>query len=344
MRRSVVAMVIGSLVLAGSCSSGSSGSDDAGGEGSGRDGRSAATAPGTTAGGPGAGEEPTTGLRTDCDWPAAGARTVEAAGEQRTYELHLPDAVADGRRAPLLVLFHGHAGNATQIAELTALDEVATAAGIVVAAPQGLGDPPTWGVLAGLERDEPFVNAVLDELTALPCVDPDRVWLSGHSAGAAFSAVFGCRNAERIEGLGLNAGLAPPLCEPGTTPQVIITHGDDDDIVPYGGGEQPVGDVLIPLDPVPVSAAGWAERAACDPEPVVTTPVDGVEVRQWSGCDRGDVRLQTIAGGGHTWAGAPDLPRPRQQGPTDFDASCVLVALIADPHGDPYPGCRGARG
>lgn len=340
MRRSMAAVLLGAVVLAGSCSGRGDGD---GVDGSLDDETSSATGS-RRVGDTSPDEGSRGGRRRDCDWPAAGAHTVEAAGEQRTYELYLPDVVASGGRAPLLVLFHGHAGNATQIAELTSLDELATSSGIVVVAPQGLGDPPTWGVLAGLERDEPFVNAVLDELTALPCVDPARVWLAGHSAGAAFSAVFGCRNADRIEGLGLNAGLAPALCETGTTPQVIITHGDDDDIVPYEGGEQPVGDVLIPLDPVPVSAAGWAERAGCDAAPAVTTPVVGVEVRRWSGCDRGDVRLQTITGGGHTWAGAPDLPRPRQQGPTDFGASCVLVALIADPLGDPYPGCSGARG
>lgn len=301
----------------------------------GGDGATTSTAsdPGTPA--------PTAATPIDCALGDGGERTIDVDGVERAYDLHLPDDLADlAEPAPVLVLFHGYTSSKEQVASYTGLGTSAPARGVVLVVPQGLGDPSTWGVLEGLVEDEAFVNGVLDEVLASPCVDPTAVWLTGHSAGSAFSGVFGCRNADRIAGLGLNAGLPPAICKEGTTPDVLITNGTDDAIVPFEGGAQTVGSAQIPLEAIPDSAAGWAVRAGCDAEPAVTEPLDDLSLTTWSGCVHGEVVLQAIDGGGHSWPGAVDLPRPRQATQT-FDGSCVLLDRITAFEGDTYEHCAG---
>lgn len=319
------------LTSSAACSGGADGSGDQGGAGdTGGAGGSAANSSAV----------PTSAAAADrCGLVDPGHRTVEGEAE-RTYELWYPEdsMLSAESPAPLLILFHGHGSNAEAIAAYTHLEESAPAAGVVLATPQGLGEIPTWNVLTGFRPDEEFVNAIIDELTESPCIDADRVWLAGHSAGAAMSGVFGCFNADRIEGLGLNAGLPPPLCPQDESPAVIITHGTDDAIVPFEGGAQTVESTEIPLASIPESSAGWAERAGCGADPTVTEPTDGLEVRTWSGCARGDVILQIVEGGGHSWPGGEDLPEPRQDTGA-LDSSCVLLQHITDAPGDPYAAC-----
>jgi polyhydroxybutyrate depolymerase len=320
----VVALVVaGALVLvACSSTSGSDGSIAAPPTGAGT-----TEAPGTTA--------------APCELPEAGTRTVDIGGTTRTYDVYPPTAPAEAGSVATLVLFHGFNSSKEEMVEITGLAEQAPAAGVLLVVPQGMGAPAGWNALAGFDQDEAFTTALLAEVQAPSCVDPDDLWLAGFSAGSAFSAVYGCTHAEQVTGLGLVAALAPAICPPDATPNVVITHGTADPVVPFGGGDQAVGETKVALASVSDSAAMWASRAGCAAEPTLGEVGADVAVTQWSGCTGGStITFQVVDGGGHAWPGAE---RPVALGRTTqtISTSCVLLAAITDPALDPLPDCPG---
>ena len=280
-----------------------------------------------------------TSTAQSCPTLVAGEHPLTVAGVERVFDVYVPDGLTGP--APVLVLFHGFASSKEEVASKTGLDRSAPAAGVVLVVPQGAGDPAGWNVLEGYEQDAQFVDAALDSLGSEPCVDPEAVWLAGFSAGSAFAAVHGCLEAGRFAGLGLTAGLPPPICPEGNTPHVIVTHGTDDAVVPYGGGAQPVGDVSVPLVSVPDSVAGWAERAGCDATAAVSTVEDDVELQSWGGCPPGSsVSLLSVEGGGHTWPGSVEAMGVGHTSQT-VSNSCVLLRSIVEPDLDHLAECPG---
>jgi polyhydroxybutyrate depolymerase len=315
-------VVAAAIVATGACSSAGGGPTAVG---------SAPTSPGSVAA-PGTTAAP-------CELPSPGARTIDVGGVHRTFDVFPPSFPAEA--TPVLVLFHGFNSTKEEMVEITGLADQAPAAGVVLVVPQGLGQPAGWSSLAGFDVDEAFTTALLDEVQGASCVDPDDVWLAGFSAGSAFAAVYGCTHPDRVEGLGLVAALAPAICPPDATPNVVITHGTADPVVPFGGGNQTVGEAKVPLASVSESAATWARRAGCAPEPIVGQVGDDVSVTQWTGCAGGStITFEVVDGGGHAWPGAA---RPVALGRTTqtVSTSCVLLAAIADPALAPLPDCPG---
>lgn len=285
----------------------------------------------------------TTAAAFDCADITAGGHTIDVDGVARTFDLYRPGELGStGRSAPLMVLFHGFAGNAADIATKTSLATMAPAAGVVLAVPQGVDSPPTWHYVGDTFGDTKFVDALLDELTGSECIDPQAVWLAGFSAGSAFAGVYGCSHAVRIEGLVMVSGLAPPICPGDDSPVIQITHGVADPVVLFGGGAQGSGDQSVKLDPVPVSAAGWAAAAGCAAEPAVTTFGDTFvnTVTQWSGCGRGPtVSLVAIDGLGHAWPGAADAPPGQAVDGPVVDPGCVALRGMTGAGDDPFGAC-----
>lgn len=265
----------------------------------------------------------------------SGDRSLDVEGTSRSYHLVVPEGLA--APAPVVVLFHGFASSPELVLAATGLGDAGPAGGVIVAAPRGIGDPPTWRPLADVDLDAAFVDAVLTELGADPCVDDGRIWLAGHSAGAAFAGVYGCTHVDEVRGVALNAGLPPPLCPEGAGVEVVITHGTADPVVPFGGGDQAVGEGTVALADVPTSAAGWAERAGCDPTPS-TRPAADAEVSTWTGCVGGvTVSLAAVDGGGHVWPGPEGVALDPATQPA-YPATCVLLAHVTGR--DPF-GCDG---
>jgi polyhydroxybutyrate depolymerase len=317
----------GAVLLLGAALAGCGGSESSGG------GTTTALAAAGTTDAPGTTTAP-------CELPASGTRAIDVGGVERTYDVHPPaDDVAGP--VPTLVLFHGFNSSKEEMAALTGLDRQAPDAGVLLIVPQGAGQPAGWNVLAGFDQDRAFTDAMLAAERTGDCVADGPLWLAGFSAGSAFSAVYGCTNAASVTGLGLVGALAPAVCPPDATPNVVITHGTADPAVPFAGGEQQVGETKVPLASLPESAATWAERAGCGAEPTTASIGSDVSVTQWTGCGRGStITFEVVDGGGHAWPGAV---KPVALGRTTqtISSSCILLAAIADPALDPLPDCPG---
>jgi polyhydroxybutyrate depolymerase len=271
----------------------------------------------------------------------SGVHEIGVGGVVHTFEVVAPTGLSQPgrRRAPVIVLFHGFASTAANIIATSGLGEMAAANGVVLVAPQAVGEPTGWHIDQPEFNDGEFTDAVLAQIRASQCVDPDMIWLAGFSAGSAWTGVYGCNHTDEIAGLLMHSGLAPPICPADSTPNIYIVHGVADPFVPFAGGSQTVGTGTVLLQPVPESAAGWATTAGCDETPSVRSVGDQDTITTWSGCRGGrTVMFQAVAGLGHAWSGGSESSATLNPG-------CVLVQMLAGA-GDAVAECAtpGAAG
>ncbi len=230
--------------------------------------------------------------------------------------------------SPVLVLFHGFGGVHDQFAANTGLLTEAPAAGVHLAAPVGLGSPVSWEFPGGSNDDVGFISGLIDDLAADPCIDPDRIWLAGYSAGAGFVGTFACDAWERLDGIVMNAAVPPPQCAGLAGFDVIVAHGTADIVVDYDGLTMGEGDGAFTLPSSPDLTAEWARQLDCAAS---TELVAGALTQQrWHDCgaERNTVDMLTYANGGHRWPGR-DAVGGEGLVVADPDLTCVVLAAIA---------------
>jgi polyhydroxybutyrate depolymerase len=234
-------------------------------------------------------------------------QTVRSGDRDRTYQLHMPPDYDPARSWPLLLVFHGRGNAGDRTEEFSKLSTLPA----VVAYPNGVvgggdGDRQAWQgapySAPGVD-DLAFTADLLDRLEADLCLDERRVYATGKSNGAGFTAILACRAADRIAAIapvaGAYYGTGEPPCAPTRPVPVIAFHGTADATIPYPG------DPERGLPAVADWAAAWAERNRCHAGPHREAVGPDVEVSRWTGCERGtQVRLVAVEGGGHTWPGA----------------------------------------
>lgn len=297
--------------------------------------------------------------------PAEGAaveHTITAPdGPQRTYHLYVPTArrgdQTEAGAAPLLLALHGGGGSGTQFEEQSRFDELAEANGFLVAYPDGTPLTPlrrarVWnggrccgpaadGVDdAGDPDDVAFLVAVIDDIAATHAVDPDRVFVTGHSNGSIMAVRLACERADRIAAVASQAG---PLvtddgaCRPSRPVSVVALHGTADANVPYeGGAGKRTGDLVFPPAEDNITRLAAAEGCAGQAE-VLPPPAAGDPVRilRWTRCgDRGvTVGLVAVEGAAHAWMGAEARRTPLGILDSDpfpgFDSSAAVWSFLA---------------
>ena len=118
--------------------------------------------------------------------------------DDRVYWLYVPASYACAQPAPVLVDFHGTAGDVPEEAYQTpALIAFAEANGVIVARPRAR--PRTWngydlyqwdGNAGDIPRNREFAKRLVADLEARYAIDPARVYASGFSSGANMAAQF----------------------------------------------------------------------------------------------------------------------------------------------------------
>jgi polyhydroxybutyrate depolymerase len=233
--------------------------------------------------------------------------TIGSGGRDRTYQLHLPPDYDAARPWPLVLVYHGRGNTGAGTEEFSKLSTLPA----IVAYPNGVigqgdGDRQAWQgapySASGVD-DLAFTHDLLDHLEASLCVDERRVYATGKSNGAGFTAILACRAAERIAAIapvaGAFYGTGEPPCDPSRPVPVIEFHGTADATIPYPG------DADRGLPAITDWVAAWAQRDGCHAGPQRETVGPDVTVSRWTGCGRG-VQVEHVAvdGGGHTWPGA----------------------------------------
>ncbi len=183
----------------------------------------------------------------------------EEANEEMSYALFVPSTYDAAQAHPLIVLLHGLRSNPRQVIGYAGLTGLAEQHGYIVAAPYGYNergwygsrgpgrspigrrgngdagadDPENLGDLS--EKDVMNVLGIVrDEFN----VDPNRVYLMGHSMGGGGTWHLGIKYPEIWAGLGPVAPAiyaSPDALEAITHIPVIVVQGTEDRLVPVRG-------------------------------------------------------------------------------------------------------------
>jgi polyhydroxybutyrate depolymerase len=234
----------------------------------------------------------------EIDGPGRHEGEIVVDGSRRRFVVWIPEASPGP--APLVLVFHGFAGDPEGVEALSTFHELGDREGLVVAYPEGSGRPARWKVDARLQGDGDvvFVRELIALLGTVTPIDSHRVYAAGMSNGGGMAGRLACDAADVIAAVGSVAGAHnESACDPGRPIPVVEVHGSADRIVPFEGwpGWLPAADEWTER---------WADRNECA-EPETEAVASDVERTTWSACrDGAEVRLYRIEDGRHGWPGS----------------------------------------
>ncbi len=130
--------------------------------------------------------------------------SLVSGGEKRSFYLFIPETAAASKPVPLIVMLHGSGRNGQILVEKWR--ELATKEGITLAGPDAR-DSSQWT----MPKDGPdFLRDLVETLKSrLPQINPRRVYLFGHSAGASFGIYMSLLESEYFAATAVHAGAIP---------------------------------------------------------------------------------------------------------------------------------------
>lgn len=260
--------------------------------------------------------------------PGRNDLAFEFEGRRRTAVVFVPVRVGvpeDGW--PLVMMLHGAGGSTRNVIEGTGWADVGEREGFVSVFPNGtpsyegrkesfLRNPQSWnsGVrssFAGRPRsaiakkvnDVGFLAALIDTLILRTSIDRRRVYVAGHSNGAAMAYRFGFERSDLVAAvgavaghfMGTDGGLASPV-------SLIQIVGDRDPHSPLGGGEAGIGRHKMVVAPAQEAPTRWAKMLGLSAEPRIVRDDDKLKEFQWGPSEQDcEVRSVIVKGHGHTY-------------------------------------------
>ena len=207
-------------------------------------------------------------------------RVVDVDGHPRRFIVYVPaTAPVTGPRAPVVFMFHGSTGTGEQFLRISGWREQADATGLVAVFPTGLryrvldsGRLSTkWNDYSlasqvdlserppGYPADAPwpandvgFVDAMMADLGARLPIDRHRVYASGFSNGAGFTARLAVERSTVLAAAAFSGGALPSAQAPARPIPMYLTVGTLDDRVLAQTGPPPLAQ--LPLDPLALLA------------------------------------------------------------------------------------------
>jgi polyhydroxybutyrate depolymerase len=260
----------------------------------------------------------------------------------RTYQIFVPPNDT-GKRIPVILLLHPAASTGRIVWDQTSLPRLALQHRILLIAPDGVNK--TWNThfwTEGGRKDVSFLSQLLDRAVKELGGDPERLYVTGMSAGAGMTFTLAWTIGDRLAAIGPVANnlgaemLDHPMIAKRPIPVVHIM-GTQDGSVPYEGGKVfGIWPVLSAKDTVtfwvehnrasPVGEVAMLPNLAADDNTRVLKEVFR------GGNDGADVVHYRIVGGGHTWPNGPsDAIGKRLLGETtrDIDSGEVLWAFFS---------------
>jgi predicted esterase len=168
---------------------------------------------------------------------------LEAADEIMPYRIYVPENYPKEGQYPLIVALHGLGGNEdSMFGAFYGMTPLAESHGYIVVAPMGYRRDGGYGgfgqqsISRRAQLSEADVLEVLARTRAEYAIDPERIYLMGHSMGAIGTWRIASRHPEIWAGLGPIAGFGDPRTAQTIRhiPQIVI-HGDADLTVPVTG-------------------------------------------------------------------------------------------------------------
>lgn len=127
--------------------------------------------------------------------------TLSFAGKERTYYLYVPKSLKPDAPAPVVVLFHGSNRNGLSLVEKW--KKLADEEGVVLVGPDAT-DTAFWQ----LKPDGPdFIKALIEQVSVRQPIQPRRMYLWGHSAGAGYAVILAMLESEYFAAAAIHAGM-----------------------------------------------------------------------------------------------------------------------------------------
>lgn len=244
--------------------------------------------------------------------------SVNVGGVARTFLLHLPPAAAD-HRVPLVLVFHGHTGNAKVALKSSRMNAVADSLGMAVVYADGSGRVRgvglSWNVgtccgwaQAHAVDEMAFVDTLRATMVRSGRVDSAAVFAAGFSAGGMLALKAACERPNIIRAVADLAGAMPNYPCSTTTPigVLLVRGGDDDDLredhaIQRAEGAPPYATSLDS------AAAFWSRVNRCTGHRTSllrNVPTERVRTLIATGCAPGGaVEMVTIPHHPHAWPG-----------------------------------------
>ncbi|MFV1966620.1 MAG: PHB depolymerase family esterase [Pirellulaceae bacterium] len=246
-------------------------------------------------------------------------RTIDVAGRQRTYLVHVPESYDASQPTPAVLVFHGFGADGAAMARFCGMNAKADQEGFITVYPYGTGarifrlfngGGARNDIAKNLPDDIQFVDRLLDELSAEANVDTRRIYATGFSNGAMMCHRLAVERSERVAAIATVAGtMANGLPEPTRPVPVLHFHGTADPAFSFRGGIDGASEAFDVMS-VEETIQFWAGQHECLPKPKVWDKKDqfddGTTVRRRSyQTKEGDVRVvfYVIEGAGHNWPG-----------------------------------------
>ena len=234
-------------------------------------------------------------------------KTFSHDNVNRNYLIYIPDSYDSEIDYPLMFLFHGFGGIATQFINSADMRDLAESNNFIVVYPQGLdlgGTGSHWNCSnpsADNKSDVDdigFIENLIDQLIVdYPVIDSKRIYAAGYSNGGFMSYYLAC-NSKKFAAIGSVAGTmlddSYQSCDAQFPTAMINIHGTDDFDVPYDGN--------IYYPSIPEVVDWWKNFNTTPNEDLLTNQDGSIEQYKYYN-DAGDIYVEhiKIIGGGHYW-------------------------------------------
>jgi len=246
-------------------------------------------------------------------YPHANALNYLIHDYTRSYILHVPPTYSKDKDMPLVVVMHGYTATAEGMAQWTHMSDKADEEGFIVAYPNGIpypwdeSNPQAWNCGGPWEEwtahtdDVGFINEMIEKISAYYSIDPNRIFITGHSNGARMTYRLGFELADKIAAIAPVSGQM--VYESDEIPKypvsVLHLHALDDNTVKYYGQNNPNETMYESVDSI---LTRWSSYYSCKSIPDTIHIEDKYLVKRWSCNDSNiDIVLYVMQRGAHQW-------------------------------------------
>ena len=234
-------------------------------------------------------------------------KTLTHDNVNRNYLVYIPDSYDSEIDYPLMFVFHGFGGIATQFINNADMRDLAESNNFIVVYPQGLdlgGTGSHWNCSnpsADNKSDVDdigFIENLIDQLILdYPVIDSKRIYAAGYSNGGFMSYYLAC-NSKKFAAIGSVAGTmlddSYQSCNANFPTAMINIHGTNDFDVPYDGNTY--------YPSIPEVVDWWKNFNNTPNEDLLTNQDGSIEQYKYYN-DAGDIYVEhiKIIGGEHYW-------------------------------------------
>jgi len=130
--------------------------------------------------------------------PKITKETIEFGGKKRAYYLYVPENLPS--KPPLILTLHGSSRDGSSLVEKW--KDIADKEGFILAGPNSLNSS-RW---SSTDDSEDFLREIVERLKGRYSIDPKRVFLFGHSAGAVYALNLSMSQSEYFAATAVHAG------------------------------------------------------------------------------------------------------------------------------------------